>query len=150
MKSQSKVIFKILTMESCNTFIKFSSVDVKKDLRGKDEDSDESESRKSDPESSQDESDNEEEDDDAESEEDEEMEDEEQISDDEEEKAKKKRLDDLDQGKTVFLKCVPFSATEDDLRECLGKFGPIAYALICVDRVTEHSKGTGFVKFRVR
>jgi nucleolar protein 4 len=68
----------------------------------------------------------------------------------EEEKARKSRLDDLDQGKTVFLKCVPFTASEDDLRECCGKFGPLQYALICVDRITDHSKGTGFVKFRVK
>lgn len=76
----------------------------------------------------------------------------EELEDDEkdEEKARKRRLDDLDQGKTVFLKCVPFTATEEDLRECCGKFGPIAYALICVDRVTDHSKGTAFVKFRVK
>lgn len=76
----------------------------------------------------------------------------EELDDDEkdEEEARKRRLDDLDQGKTVFLKCVPFTATEEDLRECCGKFGPIAYALICVDRVTDHSKGTAFVKFRVK
>lgn len=29
------------------------------------------------------------------------------------------------------------------------KFGPVYYALVCVDRLTEHSKGTAFVKFRV-
>lgn len=68
----------------------------------------------------------------------------------EEEKARKMRLDDLDQGKTVFLKCVPFTASEDDVRECCVKFGPLTYALLCVDRVTDHSKGTAFVKFRVR
>ncbi|XP_059482692.1 RNA-binding protein 28 [Neocloeon triangulifer] len=82
--------------------------------------------------------------------EDEEAGDEEEESDeeDEEEQAKRRRLNDLDEGKTVFLKCVPFSATEEDLRECVGKFGPISYALICVDPVTEHSRGTAFVKFK--
>ena len=70
-------------------------------------------------------------------------------ADEDEEKARKSRLDDLDQGKTVFLKCVPFTASEDDLKECCQKFGPLQYALICVDRITDHSKGTGFVKFKV-
>ncbi|KAJ8966466.1 hypothetical protein NQ317_011453 [Molorchus minor] len=29
----------------------------------------------------------------------------------------------------------------------MSQFGRIFYALICVDKLTEHSKGTGFVKF---
>jgi nucleolar protein 4 len=90
-----------------------------------------------------DEEDNEEEDDDGSDSE------EHEDADMDEENARKRRLDDLDQGKTVFLKCVPFTASEDDLRECCEKFGPLSYALICVDRVTDHSKGTAFVKFRV-
>lgn len=56
---------------------------------------------------------------------------------------------DVSEGKTVFIKNVPFSATNDDLKYCMEQFGPVYYALICMDRLTEHSKGTAFVKFRV-
>lgn len=57
---------------------------------------------------------------------------------------------DLVEGKTVFIKNVPFDATNDDLRQCMLQFGPVYYALICIDKLTEHSKGTAFVKFRVK
>lgn len=56
---------------------------------------------------------------------------------------------DVTEGKTIFIKNVPFSATNDDLKQCLSQFGPLYYALICIDKFTEHSKGTAFVKFRV-
>lgn len=64
---------------------------------------------------------------------------------------KKKRFEshDVSEGRTVFIKNVPFSVTNDDLKECVKQFGPVFYALICVDRVTEHSRGTAFVKFKV-
>ncbi|KRT79604.1 RNA binding protein [Oryctes borbonicus] len=54
---------------------------------------------------------------------------------------------DVAEGKTVFIKNVPFSATKEDLRQCMIQFGPVYYALVCIDRLTEHSKGTAFVKF---
>lgn len=54
---------------------------------------------------------------------------------------------DISEGKTVFVKNIPFDATNDDLKKYMTQFGRIYYALICVDKLTEHSKGTGFVKF---
>lgn len=56
---------------------------------------------------------------------------------------------DVEEGKTVFIKNVPFDATNQDLKECMSQFGPLYYALICKDKLTEHSKGTAFVKFIV-
>lgn len=56
---------------------------------------------------------------------------------------------DVTEGKTVFIKNVPFTATNEDINECLSQFGPLFYALVCVDPITEHSKGTAFVKFKV-
>lgn len=56
---------------------------------------------------------------------------------------------DVNEGKTVFIKNMPFTARNEDLAECMAQFGPIFYALVCMDHVTEHSKGTAFVKFRV-
>ncbi|XP_034948872.1 RNA-binding protein 28 [Chelonus insularis] len=55
---------------------------------------------------------------------------------------------DVREGKTIFLKNVPFSAKNDDIKVCMEQFGPVHYALVCMDPLTEHSKGTAFVKFR--
>jgi len=65
--------------------------------------------------------------------------------------ANKKRFKshDVKEGLTVFFKNVSFSVTNDELKRFVKQFGPIYYALVCVDRLTEHSKGTAFVKFRV-
>lgn len=43
---------------------------------------------------------------------------------------------------------MPFTATNEDVRSCFAQFGPLYYALVCMDHFTEHSKGTAFVKFR--
>jgi nucleolar protein 4 len=56
---------------------------------------------------------------------------------------------DFSEVRTVFIKNVPFSANNNDLKTCMEQFGPVIYALICMDPVTEHSKGTAFVKFQV-
>ncbi|XP_075222942.1 RNA-binding protein 28 [Lycorma delicatula] len=55
---------------------------------------------------------------------------------------------DVSEGRTVFIKNVPFTATNEDLKECVKQFGPLFYALICIDPITEHSRGTAFVKFQ--
>ncbi|KAL3265705.1 hypothetical protein HHI36_009908 [Cryptolaemus montrouzieri] len=54
---------------------------------------------------------------------------------------------DVSEGKTIFIKNVPYSASNEDLQECMKQFGPMYYALVCKDKFTEHSKGTAFVKF---
>lgn len=56
---------------------------------------------------------------------------------------------DVSEGRTVFVKNVPFMATNDDLKFCMQQFGRVFYALVCKDQYTEHSKGTAFVKFVV-
>lgn len=72
-------------------------------------------------------------------------------ADDEEvnKKTIKKRSNDVSEGCTVFIKNIPFEATNDDLMQCCKRFGPIWYGLITKDHVSGHSKGTGFVKFKV-
>ncbi|XP_053977771.1 RNA-binding protein 28-like isoform X1 [Hylaeus volcanicus] len=55
---------------------------------------------------------------------------------------------DVSEGKTVFLKNVPFSVKNDQLKKYMEQFGPVYYALVCMDPLTEYSKGTAFVKFR--
>ena len=56
---------------------------------------------------------------------------------------------DVSEGKTVFLKNVPFDVQNEELKACMEQYGPVYYALVCMDPLTEHSKGTAFVKFRV-
>ncbi|XP_012279584.1 protein timeless homolog [Orussus abietinus] len=78
-------------------------------------------------------------------------EEEEEVGVEEEEEiteAPRKKSNDVIEGRTVFIKNVPFSAKDDDLRRCMEQFGPVNYALICMDPLTEHSKGTAFVKFQ--
>ncbi|KAF4527519.1 hypothetical protein B566_EDAN015619 [Ephemera danica] len=58
------------------------------------------------------------------------------------------RACDVKEGCTVFLKNVPFTATSEELKKCMQKFGPVVYALICTDPLTEHSRGSAFVKFQ--
>lgn len=59
------------------------------------------------------------------------------------------KSNDVEEGKTVFIKNIPFSVNNNELKECVTKYGDVEYAVICIDPLTEHSRGTGFVKFKV-
>lgn len=59
------------------------------------------------------------------------------------------KLNDAEDGCTVFITNIPFNIHNDQLKEFAEKTGPVKYALICMDNLTEHSKGSGFVKFVV-
>lgn len=76
---------------------------------------------------------------------------EDKINDEDENMKKNSKCisNDVHEGKTVFLKNVPFSVKNEELKKYMEQFGPVYYALICVDSLTEHSKGTAFVKFKV-
>lgn len=117
----------------------------------KTEDENESDSEKEENESkdSEDEDDDEDDDDD-DDEEEEEDESETETINEPEKKRPRVISNDINEGKTVFIKNVPFTATNEDIKECMQQFGPLYYAVVCIDRVTEHSKGTAFVKFQVR
>ncbi|XP_052744776.1 RNA-binding protein 28 [Bicyclus anynana] len=60
---------------------------------------------------------------------------------------KRVKLNDAEDGCTVFLTNIPFSVNNEQLQAFAETTGPVKYALICVDKLTEHSKGSGFVKF---
>lgn len=62
----------------------------------------------------------------------------------------KPKRNDIVEGCTVFVKNVPMDASDQDLGKCCKQFGPIYYCLINRDKISGHSKGTGFVKFKVR
>lgn len=60
-----------------------------------------------------------------------------------------KKSNDVAEGCTVFIKNIPFESTNTDLFKVCRQFGPIYYAVITVDKISGHSKGNGFVKFKV-
>ncbi|KAI9827500.1 MAG: RNA recognition motif-containing protein [Thelocarpon impressellum] len=52
-----------------------------------------------------------------------------------------------DTSSTLFLRNIPFSATDETLHGHFSQFGPVRYARIVMDHVTGRPKGTGFVCF---
>jgi RNA recognition motif-containing protein len=47
----------------------------------------------------------------------------------------------------LFVGGLPFSTTEDELRDTLAAHGTVASAIVVKDRETGRSKGFGFVEF---
>jgi len=47
----------------------------------------------------------------------------------------------------IFVGGLPPEATTDDLRACFAAYGPIADAVVMVDRLTKRSRGFGFIRF---
>lgn len=68
---------------------------------------------------------------------------------DNDEKKPRKFASDLEEGCTVFIKNIPFDASDQDFKKCCLQFGHIYYALLNKDPISGHAKGTGFVKYRV-
>lgn len=65
-------------------------------------------------------------------------------------KSKNERLkvsNDVGEGKTVFVRNLSYDAEEADIEDIFKQFGKIVYVRVCVDPLTEHPKGTAFVKF---
>ncbi|CAE6376245.1 unnamed protein product [Rhizoctonia solani] len=77
----------------------------------------------------------------------EEASDEEKDEESEEDAHERPKLPDTDVGTTLFVRNVPFEATEDDLRTLFRAFGPLRYARITMDHETGRSRGTGFICF---
>ncbi|TFK93384.1 RNA-binding domain-containing protein [Polyporus arcularius HHB13444] len=66
---------------------------------------------------------------------------------DEDEEPARPTLPPPEVGTTVFVRNVPFEATEDELRTLFRAFGPLRYARITMDAATGRSRGTGFACF---
>ncbi|KAF6215187.1 hypothetical protein GE061_009939 [Apolygus lucorum] len=49
--------------------------------------------------------------------------------------------------RTLFVKNVPFSATNKHFRTAAESAGKVSYALVVMDQMTEHSRGTGFIRY---
>ncbi|KAG1853295.1 hypothetical protein C8R48DRAFT_723513 [Suillus tomentosus] len=71
----------------------------------------------------------------------------ESISAEHQRRPMKPQLPQTDTGTTLFIRNIPFIATEDELRTLFRTFGPLRYARITVEPGTERSRGTGFVCF---
>ncbi|XP_055951146.1 RNA-binding protein 28-like [Argiope bruennichi] len=63
---------------------------------------------------------------------------------------KKERSNDVNDGKTVFLRNVSFSTTEESLEEEMAKYGEYEYCVLVRDQLTDHPKGSAFVKFKTK
>uniref|UniRef100_A0A8H8CJ26 RRM domain-containing protein n=1 Tax=Psilocybe cubensis TaxID=181762 RepID=A0A8H8CJ26_PSICU len=64
-----------------------------------------------------------------------------------EEEPVKPQLPAPEAGTTLFIRNIPFNATEDELRTLFRSFGPLRYARITMDHETGRSRGTGFACF---
>lgn len=65
----------------------------------------------------------------------------------EEDEPVKPQLPPPEVGTTLFVRNVPFTATDDELRLLFRLFGPLRYARITMDPDTGRSRGTGFACF---
>lgn len=52
-----------------------------------------------------------------------------------------------DNSSTLFVRNLPFTTLDADLKEHFSQFGPVRYARVVMDRNTDRPKGTGFVCF---
>ncbi|CAK7223503.1 RNA recognition motif-containing protein [Sporothrix bragantina] len=64
----------------------------------------------------------------------------------EEEEVKPKPLM-TDNSATLFVRNLPFTTTDTELKSHFSQFGPLRYARIVMDRATDRPAGTGFVCF---
>ena len=55
---------------------------------------------------------------------------------------------DSSDGKTLFVRNVPFNTYQEELEEFFAEHGELEYCLPCVDKETGYSKGTAFVRFK--
>ncbi|CAK7266635.1 RNA recognition motif-containing protein [Sporothrix epigloea] len=88
--------------------------------------------------------DDENEDDDEENNEDDDWEDDEEET---EEKETKPKALITDNSSTLFVRNLPFTTTDTELKNHFSTFGPLRYARIVMDRATDRPAGTGFVCF---
>ncbi|KAK7751349.1 RNA recognition motif-containing protein [Diatrype stigma] len=58
-----------------------------------------------------------------------------------------KKVTTTDNSATIFIRNLPFSTTDEQLKSHFEQFGPIRYARTVVDRATDRPAGTGFVCF---
>ncbi|XP_072165470.1 RNA-binding protein 28-like [Diadema setosum] len=60
----------------------------------------------------------------------------------------KQQPEDIQEGKTLFIRNVPYDCMDEDVTEVFSPFGDIEFCRVVLDQMTEHSRGTAFVKFK--
>ena len=60
----------------------------------------------------------------------------------------KKNSHDVKEGRTIFVRNLPFETSEEELTDLFSKYGSVFYSKIVVDPETGHSRGSAFVKFK--
>ena len=71
----------------------------------------------------------------------------EEEEDDDDDDDDESRPPPLEPGLTLFIRNIPFEATEDELYKLFRSFGKLRYAKITMDYESQRSKGNGFVAF---
>lgn len=56
-------------------------------------------------------------------------------------------VSDTSEGRTLFIRNVPFDSDEDTLQQYLSTFGQLEFVKIVRDKLTQHSRGSAFAKF---
>lgn len=64
--------------------------------------------------------------------------------------ARQKNHNEIEEGRTVFLKNVPYDADESALKDVMSQFGIVERVLINKERISGHPKGTAFVIFKLK
>ncbi|EAT39637.1 AAEL008572-PA [Aedes aegypti] len=62
---------------------------------------------------------------------------------------REKNHHEIEEGRTVFIKNVPYDADESTIKDVMSQFGTVEKVLINKERVSGHSKGTAFVIFKL-
>lgn len=57
---------------------------------------------------------------------------------------------DVAEERTLFIKNLSYEATEEDIRQVLETYGAVKYVILCIDRLTQHPRGTAFAQFLER
>lgn len=57
---------------------------------------------------------------------------------------------DVAEERTLFIKNLSYEATEEDIKQVLENYGAVKYVLLCIDRLTQHPRGTAFAQFLER
>ncbi|OQV19388.1 putative RNA-binding protein 28 [Hypsibius exemplaris] len=59
-----------------------------------------------------------------------------------------KKPSDVEEGRTLFIRNLPYEETEESLLPFFKKFGVVKYFKLCIHADSGHSKGSGFVQYR--
>jgi nucleolar protein 4 len=74
-------------------------------------------------------------------------EDDEDFDDEESVEEKPQKTMITDNSTTLFVRNLPYTTLDPDLKEHFQQFGPVRYARVVMDRATDRPRGTGFVCF---